>query len=370
MIGAMKIAVSCGGTGGHMYPGLAVAAELLARGHEVGVVLSGRSVESERTGGGLPRGAAVLPVRIPRPSARRPLSVFAWVGASLPARRALRAFRADALLAMGSYTSLPPVLAARSLGIPVVLHEANAVPGKAVARLARFARAVCVCFPGMENRFAPGTRLVKTGLPLRSEFARGVGASAPSDGAFRLLVMGGSQGAKGLNRLVAEAFGLAARTDPAGLARRRVKIVHLAGRAGEEEARALWAASGAAERGVGIEVVGFESDMARRYAEADACVSRAGASSCFELALAGVPAVFVPLPHLAGDHQSRNAEAFAGAADLVSQEDPDAPAKLLAALFALADDPALRAARREKMLAFAPDAPAARVAAVLERLPS
>ena len=364
----MKIAVSCGGTGGHMFPGLAVASELLARGHEVGIVLSGRTVESEKAGSGIPEAATRLAVRIPKPSARRPLSLAAWLFAAVPARRALRKFRPDALLAMGSYTSLPPVLAARSLGIPVALHEANAVPGKAVAKLARFASAVCVSFPHMEKRFAPGTRLAETGLPLRAEFSRGIGGSKARPGAFNLLVMGGSQGAHALNRLVAEAFGAAARTDPEGLARRHVKIVHLAGRSGEEEARKAWAQSGAAGHGVEVEVVAFESDMARRYAEADACVSRAGASSCFELALAGVPAVFVPLPHLAGDHQSRNAEAFAGAADTVSQEDPDAARKLVSAVFALADDPALRAARREKMLALAPTSAAAKVASVVEDL--
>ena len=117
--------------------------------------------------------------------------------------------------------------------------------------------------------------------------------------------MGGSQGARDLNRGIVLAFSEAL----AAWGRKAVpdRIVHLSGTRNEDEVRALWDASGLREAGVDIEIVGFEHDMARRYAEANACVSRAGASSCFELALAGLPAILVPLPGLARDHQTRNA---------------------------------------------------------------
>ena len=304
----LRVAVSCGGTGGHMFPGLAVAAELRRRGHRVAVILSGRAVEAERAKADLPEGAEAMLVPVDPVSPRRPKSLLKLWRAFLTARRELRAFWPDALLAMGSYTSIAPVLAARSLRVPVVLHEANAIPGSAVAHLARFAATVCVCFPHMERFFPKGARLADTGLPLRAEFEKGIGGSKADPAKFSLLVMGGSQGARDLNRGVVRAFAEARRNFPDWRKAVPDRIVHLAGTRNEEEVRALWDASGLREAGVEIEVVGFEHDMARRYAEADLCISRAGASSCFELALAGLPAILVPLPGLARDHQSRNAD--------------------------------------------------------------
>lgn len=304
----MKFAVSCGGTGGHMFPGLSVASELRRRGHGVAVILSGRAVEADRAKADLPAGAEPMLVPVDPVSPRRPASAVKLVRAFGTARRELGEFRPDALLAMGSYTSIAPVLAARSLGIPVVLHEANAIPGSAVAHLARFAKTVCVCFPQMERFFPRGAHLVDTGLPLRSGFEKGVGGSKADPARFSVLVMGGSQGARDLNRGVVHAFSEALKAGWNKPGRPfPTRIVHLAGTRNEDEVRALWDASGLRQAGVDIEVVGFEHDMARRYAEADLCISRAGASSCFELALAGLPAVLVPLPGLARDHQSRNA---------------------------------------------------------------
>ena len=305
----MNVAVSCGGTGGHMFPGLAVAAELRRRGHRVAVILSGRAVEADRAKADLPEGAEAMLVPVEPVSPRRPKSLLKLWRAIRTAKHELRAFRPDALLAMGSYTSVAPVLAARSLRVPVVLHEANAIPGAAVAFLARWAKTVCVCFPHMERFFPQGTRLADTGLPLRAEFAKGIGGSKADPAHFSLLVMGGSQGARDLNRGIVKTFSEALKAgwyEPA--TRFPDRIVHLAGTRNEDEVRALWDASGLREAGVEIEVVGFEHDMARRYAEADLCISRAGASSCFELALAGLPAILVPLPGLARDHQSRNAD--------------------------------------------------------------
>ena len=306
----MNVAVSCGGTGGHMFPGLAVAAALRRRGHRVAVVLSGRAVEAERAKADLPEGAEAMLVPVDPISPRRPKSLLKLVRAVRTARREFRAFRPDALLAMGSYTSIAPVLAARTLRVPVVLHEANAIPGSAVAHLARLAKTVCVCFPHMERFFPRRVRLADTGLPLRAEFAKGIGGSKTDPSKYSLLVMGGSQGARDLNRGIVRAFAEARRNLPDWRSAVPDRIVHLAGTRNEEEVRALWDASGLREAGVEIEVVGFEHDMARRYAEADLCISRAGASSCFELALAGLPAILVPLPGLARDHQSRNADSL------------------------------------------------------------
>ena len=360
----MNFAVSCGGTGGHMFPGLAVAVALRARGHRVAVVLSGRAVEADRAKADLPEGAEAMLVPVDPVSVRRPRSLLKLWRAWRCAKRQLRAFRPDALLAMGSYTSIAPVLAARSLGVPVVLHEANAIPGSAVARLARFATTVCTCFPDMGRFFPKRVRLADTGLPLRAEFAKGIGSTKADPARFSLLVMGGSQGAQAVNRAVVAALALLRERRPEFAA--RLRAVHLAGTRNEAEVRALYEAAGLS--GPDFEVLGFEHDMARRYAEADLCVSRAGASSCFELALTGLPAVFVPLPGLARDHQSRNAESMAArGAGVVAPQESLSPESLAGLIADLAADAPRRAAMREALLAAArPDA-AALVADEVER---
>lgn len=363
----LRVAVSCGGTGGHMFPGLAVAAALRRRGHRVAVILSGRAVEAERAKADLPEGSEAMLVPVDPVSPRRPKSLLKLWRAYCTAKRELRAFRPDALLAMGSYTSIAPVLAARSLRVPVVLHEANAIPGSAVAHLARFAATVCVCFPHMERFFPKGARLADTGLPLRAEFEKGIGGSKADPSKYSLLVMGGSQGARDLNRGIVQTFSEALKAgwyEPA--TRLPDRIVHLAGTRNEDEVRALYAEKGLSS--AAFEVLGFEHDMPRRYAEADLCVSRAGASSCFELALTGLPAVFVPLPGLARDHQSRNAESMAArGAGVVAPQDSLSPESLADLLASLSADAPRRASMREALLAAArPDA-AERVADEVER---
>ena len=175
--------------------------------------------------------------------------------------------------------------------------------------------------------------------------------------------MGGSQGARDLNRAIVETLTRLQRLPDSP----PLRVVHLTGSRHEEDVRALYAEAHLDPARVDVEIVGFEHDMARRYAEADLCISRAGASSCFELALVGLPAIFVPLPGLARDHQSRNAESLAerGAGVVVAQAtlDPDA---LAATLAALAASPDRRAAMRDAFLALArPDA-AERVADLLQ----
>lgn len=345
-----------------MFPGLAVAAVLHARGHRVSVILSGRAVEAERAKADLPEGIEPLLVPVSPVSIRRPLSLAKLLAAILRARRELRRFRPDALLAMGSYTSVAPVLAARSLGIPVVLHEANAIPGSAIARLARFAATVCITFPEAAKHFPSRARIVDTGLPLRASFEKGIGGSRAPKDRPSLLIMGGSQGAAALNRIVVAA--LATRKDSPGPP---WKIVHLAGTRNEAEVRSLYAEAGLAPPRFEVEVVGFEHDMARRYAEASLCVSRAGASSCFELALSGLPAIFIPMPLLARDHQTFNAKSMADrGAGLFAAQSSLQPDTLATLLSGIAGDPDRCSAMRTALLAAArPDA-AERVATAVE----
>ena len=179
-----KFIVACGGTGGHTFPGLAVARELKARGHDVVVWASGRSIEGSVMkawdGAVFSTGARQLRAR----------HVFANLFSILRCRAEMKRFAPDALLAMGSYSSLPPVLAARAYSVPVVLHEANTVPGRAVEFLARSARKVAISFEETKEHLR-GHETVLTGLPVRAEI---VGQprldEVPAD-AFCVFVTGG-----------------------------------------------------------------------------------------------------------------------------------------------------------------------------------
>ena len=339
----MKYAVTCGGTGGHVFPGVATAAALKAAGDDAALILSGRGVEGMSAAGWT---GEIMAVPCP-PLRKHPFAVFKAIAAAF---RQLKKYEPDALLAMGSYSSVAPVLAARILRIPVVLHEANAVPGLANRFLSRFASAVAISFPDAGRFFPRGLRIVDTGMPARS------GISAPS-GEPRdftsgtavpvLLVMGGSQGARAVNSLVVSAASVLASRG------RRFKIIHLAGRAGEDAVKAAYSAAGA-----DAEVIGFSNEMNRLYSEADICVSRSGAASCFELCLAELPSILIPLPTAARDHQTANAAVLAGcgAAVRVVQNELT-PESLADAISALADDTAKRSAMRKALKLLArPDA--------------
>ncbi len=315
----LHIAVACGGTGGHIFPGLATARELRARGHHVVLWLAGKGGEDRAVEGW--KGPVVTvpaegfqfgPLRSVLTALRIAAAVFrCWIG--------MLRHRPDAVVAMGSYASIGPCLAARLSGIPYLLHEANAMPGRAVRLLARRAAAVAVCFE--ETRYhlkkSPVRRI---GMPLRPELrpdeaARASENKPPDRGDFHLLIMGGSAGAHAINQLVSEAVCRAAarHTGPP-----HVRITHLTGTADETAVARRYR-----EAGMQADVRAFTHDMAALYRTASLAVCRAGASTCAELACFAVPALLVPYPHAAADHQTANARALekAGAADLVQQAD-------------------------------------------------
>ena len=301
----MKIVVACGGTGGHAFPGLAVAEELARRGHEVTIWDSGRDVESSVlkrwTGATFSTGARPLAVK----------NVFAIGCSILRCRKELKLTRPDAMLAMGSYSSLPPVVAARLLGVKVYLHEANTVPGKAVEWLSRFASAVAISFP-VTSRFLPNARTVVTGLPVRGGIASGKRFPFIPPNAFVVFVTGGSQGAHAVNVLMSKALVLLRKELAGSGSERPLYVIHQTGLRDEGEVMGAYAAAGLPSR-----VHAFEDEMADAFASADFVVARAGASTCFELAACGKPALMIPLPSAVRDHQHYNAEFFAaaGAAD-------------------------------------------------------
>ena len=306
----MKIIVACGGTGGHAFPGLAVAEELAARGHEVTVWDSGRDIESSVMkrwkGPTFSTGARQLSAS----------NVFSIVRSIFRCRGEMKKVKPDALLAMGSYSSLPPVLAARSNRVKIFLHEANTVPGKAVDFLSRFAAVVAVSFD-VTAKYLRGVKTVRTGLPVRADIASGERfAFVPKD-AFVVFVTGGSQGAHAVNTLLCDALvlfkkELDTRRANGAQASRQLYVIHQTGEKDEGPVIAAYAAAGLPSR-----VHAFENEMANAFATADVVVARAGASTCFELAACGKPALLIPLPSALRNHQHYNADAFAakGGAD-------------------------------------------------------
>ena len=310
----MKIAVACGGTGGHVFPGVATAHELLHRGHDVTLWVTGRDTEQaslkdwdgpvvQVAARGLPSGVSLDSLR----------AVWHLARAVRQCRAHMRRDVPQVLLAMGSYASVGPCGAARWLGVPIVLHEANVIPGRAVRLFAGSAAAVAVGFE--ETRYhLPRGQLTVVGMPLREELTEAAHSLPPRNddvhSPFRLLVVGGSMGAHRLNEIMVETLGRLAKTGA------KLHVTHLTGTQDETVVREGYRAAG-----VSADVIAFTKYMAPLYHAADLAICRAGASTCAELAFFGLPALFVPYPRAAMDHQTANARALEkrGAADVVDE---------------------------------------------------
>jgi len=353
----MRIAIACGGTGGHVFPGVATGEVLKARGHDVRLWLAGRDVENASAAawdGPVVRVRAEgLPFRLSLGTAR---AAWRFVVATLQCRRLMRVDRPAVVLAMGGFGAVGPVMAARCLGVSVVLHEANAVPGRAVSLLARFADVVALTFDNAAGALR-GVPSVVTGLPVRRDSGARFDARTLDPGVFTVVVMGGSQGAQRLNRTACQALcSLHARGSP-------IQVVHLAGVRDEDVVRATYERAG-----VRAVTYGFLAEMSKAYGAADLAVSRAGAGSCVELCLYGVPALLVPLPEARRDHQTANAQELvdAGAADMCAQTELSGD-RLAGYIERFRNDEDKRTAMRAAMRRFArPDA-AARLADLVEK---
>lgn len=311
---AANVLIMAGGTGGHVFPALACAHEFQRRGYQVHWLGTPRGIENEVVP------AAGLPLHLIEVSGLRGKGVASLLKAPFQllrslwqARRVMRELQPVCVLGLGGYVTGPGGLAAKLAGVPLIIHEQNAVAGTANRSLVPFARRVCEAFP---DTFAASDKRRTTGNPVRPELFLQTERAPLTERRPRLLVLGGSLGAEPLNKLL-----------PAALAQvsqaLRPEVFHQAGKQHDEITRQRYA-----EAGVEAEVAPFIKDMAQVYAWADLVICRAGALTVCELAAAGLPSFLVPLPHAIDDHQTRNADYLAkeGAAVLLPQAKTDAAA--------------------------------------------
>jgi UDP-N-acetylglucosamine--N-acetylmuramyl-(pentapeptide) pyrophosphoryl-undecaprenol N-acetylglucosamine transferase len=307
----LRVVIAAGGTGGHLFPGIAVAQEFQAR-HQVAVTflttpkavstqilerygfaweaVSSRALKGE---GLLSRGRTLLGVP----------------GAVLAARARLQALNPHLVLGMGGYSAGPVGVAAWLLGIPLTLHEQNAIPGATNRWLARLARKIFVSFPASRDFFPPG-RSLWTGNPIRPEFFE---AGPPrADSPFTVMITGGSQGAHAINMAVLAGLPLLADHKD------RLAFLHLTGEADREAV-----AAGYRKQGFAAEVAAFTPEVAAWMGRAHLLVCRAGASTLAELTAMGRAAILVPYPFAANNHQEFNARFLtaAGAGEIILNKD-------------------------------------------------
>lgn len=328
--------ISGGGTGGHIFPAISIANALKELDPNAEILFVGAlgRMEMER----VPQAGyriVGLPVRgFNRAQPWKNFSVLVDLAKSIrQVKKIIRDFRPDVGVGVGGYASGAAMWAAANMGIPILLQEQNGFAGVTNKILKDKASKICVAYEGME-RFFPADKLILTGNPVRQSLLNGV-ANKPQTGEANkhLLIIGGSLGARTINEAVAAGI-------PA-LQKAGVHVVWQTGKTYFEKCKAAWEAAG---KPANIEVHDFLSDMPDQYANADLVISRAGASSISELCLLGKPAILVPSPNVAEDHQTHNAMALVNKKAAVLVKDCEAAEKLIpAALELIHDDQRLEA---------------------------
>ncbi|GAB5375178.1 MAG: undecaprenyldiphospho-muramoylpentapeptide beta-N-acetylglucosaminyltransferase [Acuticoccus sp.] len=315
------VLLSAGGTGGHLFPAEALANALKGRGHGVALVTDRRATPF------LDRFPAdevsLLSAQTPR--TKNPVAVAKALGllgaGFLGARRFVKAQQPAVAVGFGGYPTVAPLLAARTAGVPCVVHEANAVPGSANAQLARFAH-VATSFPATAG-FGKARSVTFVGMPVRPAVLDAVAPYAAPDETFRLLVFGGSQGARAFTDLVPPALAAL----PAVL-RARLALTQQCRPEDMDRARAAYDAAG-----IAADLAPFFADLPQKMAGAHLVMARSGASTVAELATIGRPAFLVPLPGALDQDQAHNAEAFMAAGGGVLMPQAELTPETLAAEF-------------------------------------
>ena len=322
----MNYLISGGGTGGHIFPAVSIAnalRELDPDAHILFVGALGR-MEMER----VPQAGydiIGLPVRgFNRSQPWKNVSVLIDLFRSMiQARRIIRDFRPDVGVGVGGYASGAAMKVAAWMGVPIVLQEQNGFAGVTNKLLRNNASKICVAYEGME-RFFPADKIILTGNPVRQNLLDG---KRYESNRKDLLVIGGSLGARTINEAIKAALPELAKMD--------IHVVWQTGKIYYEKCHAAWEAAGSPAN---IECRDFLSDMPDRYAQADLVISRAGASSISELCLLGKPAILVPSPNVAEDHQTHNAMALVKRNAAVLVRDADADQQLVSTAMTLLSD--------------------------------
>lgn len=307
-----KVIITTGGTGGHIFPALAVADELTRRNPGVKILFMGGSGPE----GDMARSHGLDFLELPAKGIMGRglsglLSGLGWLGTGLPrALAAVKRFGPDTVIGFGGYAGFCPVLAATILGIPTAVHEQNSVPGVTNKVLGRMVKRIFLSFPDTLGVFSKA-KTVLTGNPVRTDIIEVARSRSERTRGKRILILGGSQGARPINDAVIAAL---PRFMEAG-----VELMHQAGKTDFERVRASYTTAHADTQ----QVHAFIHDMAAEYATADLIICRSGATTVFEIAAAGVPAIFVPFPQATHDHQTMNAKAMSdiGAAQLLPQKE-------------------------------------------------
>ncbi len=341
--GRRRVLIAAGGTGGHVIPGVEVAKELRARGWECVFVGTARGFENRLVPAAGFRLCHVPVVSWNRVSLRRRLASLLAAPRALAAAVALvlRA-RPAAALSLGGYAAGPLVVACALLDVPLVLLEPNATPGLANRLAGPAARRALLAHPRAAGFFRAATSRV-SGMPVRSEFFRAAGHRP--DGPFTVLILGGSQGAARLNRAAVDAARIWSREG-----REAPRIIH---QTGERQLREVAAAY--AGLGIGADTAAFFDDIPARFAQADLVICRAGASVSAELCAARKPAVLVPFPFAADDHQRANGAALEAAGGALLVDDADWTGRRMAQVIAsLSQNPERLAAMAAALAQLAP----------------
>ena len=333
----MRYLISGGGTGGHIFPAISIANALKELDPEAEILLVGAlgRMEMER----VPQAGykiVGLPVRgFNRAQPWKNVSVLADLVKSIrQVKKIIRDFRPDVGVGVGGYASGAAMWAAANMGIPILLQEQNGFAGVTNKILKNKASKICVAYPGME-RFFPADKIILTGNPVRQNLlSPKAPLNPPMKGGRKeknLLIIGGSLGARTINEAVKEAIShqLSAFNG--------IHVVWQTGKVYYEKCKAVWEAAG---KPANIECLDFLSDMPERYAQADLVISRAGASSISEICLLGKPAILVPSPNVAEDHQTHNAMALVNRDAAVLVRDAEAAEKLIPTALTLIEDQA------------------------------
>jgi UDP-N-acetylglucosamine--N-acetylmuramyl-(pentapeptide) pyrophosphoryl-undecaprenol N-acetylglucosamine transferase len=356
----MNAIIACGGTGGHLFPGLAVAESLRARGHEVLLFVSEKEVDALALSGRSFRFEKLPTVGLPSLYSPAIFGFLRRFNESLSLCRAIyRKFQPEAVLGMGGFTSTAPIVAGRMRGIATFIHESNAIPGKANKLTARLVRAVLLGFKECAP-FFPLARTEVTGTPIRTELQRLDRAEALErlglqPDLLTLLVMGGSQGASGINQSMIKSL-------PAlnGLP---LQVIHLSGARDER-----LVADNYRRENIPAYVAPFHHRMEEAYSGADVAVARSGAASLAELAFYGLPSILIPFPYAADDHQSRNAEIFVRGDAAILLKESELTGDLLArTIRSLIEDRPRLQRMSENCARLAPHDAAGLVASTMER---